>query len=99
MCLQLRRPTVSWVASIEMANREREVTVLLCCALVRPYLGCCVQAWGSQYKTDMGPEENCENIWKAGAPLFGRKIEEAQFGGDLIAAFHYLKGAYNKEGG
>jgi len=47
----------------------------------------------------MGPEENCENIWKAGAPLFGRKIEEAQFGGDLIAAFHYLKGAYNKEGG
>ena len=46
-----------WAASAEGWQQRREGIVHLCCSLVKPYLQCCIQAWGPQFRKDMGPEE------------------------------------------
>ena len=40
-----------------LASRAREVTLLLCSALMRPHLEYCVQMWSPQYMRDVDLSE------------------------------------------
>lgn len=94
-----------------VTSRERERSVPLCSALMRPHLEYSVQAWGSQHK-----EWSCQGrSRRLIIPKVIRGLEHLSYGdrlrqlglfslgkrrqrGDLIVSFQYLEGVYRQDG-
>lgn len=79
-------------------------------ALVRPCMGCCVHAWVLQHKESetagVAPEEAMKMLGGLEHLSYQYRLrhlglfslDKSRLQGDLIVAFHYLKGTYEKEG-
>ncbi|KFQ87960.1 hypothetical protein N337_10121, partial [Phoenicopterus ruber ruber] len=91
-----------------VASRLREVILALCSTLGRPHLGYCVQLCGPQHKKDMDLLDRVRRIMMRGLEHLSYEdrlrelgllsLEKRRLQGDLLAAFQYLKEAYEKVG-
>jgi len=81
-----------------VASREKDVTVSLYPALIRPHLKYCIQVQGSQYRKDA---ELLEQVQKRATKMIKEGgswpcLASTRFQGDHIVAFQYMKGATSR---
>jgi len=74
-------PHIDFSLSLNLAKPFRGRGLSLCCALMRPQLQCCIQAWGPQHRRDVGlwerGQRRARRMWEGWSTSLWRKAEGA----------------------